>query len=350
MKRAVLLLMCIAVFPFPLHAESFRARVESVVESGRGPLTGTDLIQETQLLQATLPDGTEILLENDRLVLGPGDYAFVERADLPDGERWFAVEYDRRGALLAIVIVGAGLVLWLGQSQGARAILSLGVSLALVVFGLLPFLAAGWPPVATSVLFSMCILAIAMFVTHGPNRGTLAAYIAAVIAVSFAGLLGEASILLTHLSGFTDDTSAILHLTTAGVLNMEGLLLAAMIIGTLGIVDDITITQVATVGELKAANQRLSRRELYTRAMRVGVEHLAAVVNTLFLAYVGAALPLLLLFTLSPAPASFLLNSEILATEVVRAAVGTMALVIAVPLSTWCGILLGGHGLTHAHK
>jgi uncharacterized membrane protein len=159
------------------------------------------------------------------------------------------------------------------------------------------------------------------------------------VTIIIAIFLGEFFVSFAQLTGFADDTTTILNLTTGGTLNMHGLLLSAMIIGILGIVDDLAVTQVASVAELHRANSALSRKELYKRAMRIGREHFGAVVNTLFLAYAGAALPLLLLFALSPSSPWMLVNSEIIAIEIVRASVGGVALALVLPIATFLGVV-----------
>ncbi|MFZ5364173.1 MAG: YibE/F family protein [Patescibacteria group bacterium] len=143
---------------------------------------------------------------------------------------------------------------------------------------------------------------------------------------------------LTKLSGFAEEETVYLVGLMGGDINLQGLLLAGFIIGALGVLDDITVSQVSTVQEINAANPNLSRSEIYKKAMRVGVDHIASMVNTLFLAYAGAALPLLLLFSFKQEP--FLtfgqvINHEIIATEIVRTLVGSIGLALAVPITTF---------------
>lgn len=250
--------------------------------------------------------------------------------------------------LFALVTVAVGGMI------GFRALMSLVLTIALILYGLVPLLASGYPPVLISLIGAACILGVAMAVTHGVTRTTLAAFSGALLTVLIAIGLAEFFVYAAHLSGFADDAATMVTFALDVELNMQGLLLGALIIGALGIVDDLAVTQVATVGELRRSGVR-GTKALYAGAMRVGREHLGAVVNTLVLAYAGASLPLLILFTHSPASVSFLLNSEVIAVEIVRAAIGGVALALVIPVATYLAILANvppekeGSGHHHVH-
>lgn len=318
---------------------TFRAQVTHVLSEERVELPGTTASFVVQQLRARTDAGEEIFFENDRVPLRVGDYFFGTYIE-SDGVRVYSVrDPDRRGVLALAVGLFVAAVAFVGRATGVRSLVSLAVSIAAIVFVLLPLLASGAPPLIVSLAASLGILGLAMAITHGVTRTTRAAFVASALTVGCALVLGELFVSAARLAGFASDESAVLNLATGGTLNMEGILLGAIIIGVLGIIDDLTITQVATVAALRSANPLLLPRELYQKALAVGREHLGAVINTLVLAYAGGALPLLLLFSLSPSSPLSLINSDVMAVEVVRAAVGGIALALALPLSTWLGVI-----------
>lgn len=334
----------------------FRAKVIEVVSEDVVPLPGARATVTVQTLRAeVLTTGEIITIENDRQRLQRGDVFFANYIDTSEGRFYTVREPDRRFALALAVGFFALVVIAIGGWIGLRALIALGVSFGIIIPFLLPALATGTSPLLISFGFSALILALTMAITHGINRLTIASFVGSILTVLVAVLAGAFFTSFARLSGFADDSATILNLTTGGTLNMEGLLLGALIIGFLGVIDDLAITQVAMAAELKKANPELSRLEIYKRTMRVGREHLGAVVNTLFLAYAGAAMPLLLLFGLSPASPWLLVNSEIIAVEVVRATVGGFALALALPITSALGALVASHikdassGHTHAH-
>jgi uncharacterized membrane protein len=176
------------------------------------------------------------------------------------------------------------------------------------------------------------------------------------LAVFITSVLAIVAVLQTSLTGFVSDESVFLNFATSGTLDFTGLLLGAIIIGVLGVLDDIAVTQAAVVTELYQSNKDLTARMVYQKAIRVGREHVGALVNTLVLAYVGASLPLLMYFHLSPLNFWSLVNSELFATEIIRAIVGSIGLILTVPIVTGLAVYFlrdyvpkHGHSHTHGH-
>ena len=178
--------------------------------------------------------------------------------------------------------------------------------------------------------------ALVMLLTHGFTRTTYVALGGTILAIFATGILAHVAIVVTRLSGFFSEEAIYLNLNTGGTLDMQGLFLGAVIIGVLGLLDDVAITQVHTVAELRKSGA--SGAQAFTRALRVGREHVSALVNTLALAYTGAALPVLLLFSLSEQSALLLVNREIFAAEIIRTTVGSIGLILTVPLTTWLAV------------
>jgi uncharacterized membrane protein len=227
------------------------------------------------------------------------------------------------------------------------------------VFGvLLPGILAGYNPLLLASVVAGLVLFAAIFFTHGFNRESLVAYAGTMIAVGVTMLVALWAVALTSLSGFGADGSTTLNIATGGQIDFTLLLLAAIIVGVLGVLDDIAITQAAVVTELFTSNKVITRREVYGRALRVGREHVGALVNTLVLAYTGAALPLLLFYFHSASSLSLALNSELFATEIVRMIVGSIGLICTVPIVTVLAVYVlkdyipkhgSRHGHSHAH-
>jgi uncharacterized membrane protein len=348
------LLLVVIIFPFQtfaqeLHSEVqgvWHAEVKRVVELPSRLIPGTDTPTEVQELHARILEGPRegetVVFENDFVQLAEGDYFFMNYlVDINGAELYSVREPNRLGFLLVLGALFAGAVVLFGGMPGARSLVALAISLSIIVLGLLPLLLAGYPPLPLSVVFGVGIVGLAMAITHGLSRPALAAFLGSGVAVCAAGVLGSIAVSAAKLSGFASDEAVFLNIGTAGVLDIEGLLLAAIIIGALGVLDDISITQASAAEEIYASRKGdISSRELYLRASRIGRAHIGAVVNTLALAYVGAALPLLLLFSLSELPWGMLINQEVLATEIVRTAVGSIALALAVPATTLLSVYL----------
>ncbi|MDP3771284.1 MAG: YibE/F family protein [bacterium] len=277
--------------------------------------------------------GRVVSTHYDLVPLEPGDAAFVRYLQTPDGEEIFAVEEpDRRGALAWLVALFVVLVVIFGRAQGVRALLSLAIGVAAIAMVLVPRIAAGASPVLWSALVAIGVLALALFLTHGVHRRAVAAFLGVSLTIIGTVLLAHMAVAATGLSGYADETAFYLDIEAGGRLDLRGLLLAAIIIGVIGVLDDVAITQAAAVEEIASAGPSLTRREVYIRAMRVGREHVGALVNTLVLAYTGAALPLLLL--LRGAPLLQTLNREIVAVEIVRAIIGSIGVIVCVPITT----------------
>lgn len=321
------------------------AEVIAIISESPAAIPGTDTIRQEQVLRAEILEGPEkgeiVEVRNDYVAVRVGDRFLLVKQSYPEGtSAYFLQDVDRRKSLMVISLIGAGIVVLLAGWIGVRSLLALGASLAGIIFILLPLLLKGYPPVWAAVMITALILASVMYFTHRWNRVTHAAFLGTAATIVLTGIFASLAVWAARLSGFSAEESVYLNISTSGSLDMQGLLLAAIIIGVLGILDDIAITQAATVAALRHADHGLSKMELYRRAMIVGKEHVGALVNTLALAYAGASLPLLLLISRLDTPIGILINQEIFATEIIRTVVGTAALTLAVPLSTLFAIWL----------
>lgn len=316
-----------------------KAEVIDIVSEREERITGTDAITTMQTVRAKLIGGEKVgevvIFENDLVMLESGDRIYLSHIKDIDGrEIYILKDVDRGKGLIILLTLFVVLLLLFAGWQGGRALVSLILSMMGIAFVLLPALLAGYDPILMSLLIAGVILALALFGTHGFNALSTIAFSGTVMAVLFTSGIAWIFVNMLRLSGYGSDASVYLNFATRGELDLAGLLLGSIIIGVLGVLDDISITQASVVAELRHANQSLSAAELYHRAIKVGRDHVGSLVNTLALAYVGAALPLVLLFSTSEAPLYFTLNQEIIAAELARILIGSIGLILAVPLTT----------------
>ena len=283
----------------------------------------------------------------DRLDLDVGDGVRVAENQLPPQaqlggvklDRYSLADFERKAPLLWLGLLFAALVLLTGRWEGLRALIGLGASLAIVVLFVVPALLQGSSPPGVALVGSLAIMLVTLVVTHGFGPKMLAATLGTASALILTLGLGSLFIGLAHLTGLSSDEALFLR-ASVGEISITGLLLAGIVIGALGVLDDLTVTQASTVLALRRANPSLGFRRLFEGAISVGHDHIAATVNTLVLAYAGAALPVLLIFSLGGTSFGDALNSESVATEVVATLVGSIGLIAAVPLTTALAALL----------
>jgi len=265
----------------------------------------------------------------------PGERALVMVSKNPlTGEMTFAVADHVRlwplGALAAVFALATVLV---GKWQGLRALVGLLLSLALIAGFIMPQILAGRDPMPVSLIGTALLMAVTLYMIQGWNPAGHSALLGMLGSLGITALLAIFWTSVAHLTGFGSEET--LYLQATGVtLDMHGLLLAGIVIGAAGVLDDVVLAQAVTAFELAEVDPTLGFRELYRRSMKVGNAHLASMVNTLILAYASVALPLLILFNLYPEPWYLTLNREFIAEEIVRTLVGSLGLLLAVPLTT----------------
>jgi len=331
-----------AVLAQELHQDLqgvWRSKVLKIITEEKKLIPGTETETIVQTLEAEILEGEResqtVTITNDYLPLEIGDYFFMNYLITIDGQEIYSVrDIDRRSSLIFFSLLFVAVIIYFGRWQGLRSIMSLFGTFLVIIYVLLPLLLKGYPPVLTSSLIAAAILFIAIFLTHGFNRESGVAFSGTVIAVILTGILAWLATGMTRLTGFGNEEAVYLNFATLGNLNFSGLLLGGIIVGVLGVLDDIAITQVAVVRELKESVHSLSKREIYHKAMKIGREHAGALVNTLALAYAGATLPLLLLFSVSQIEFGMILNQEVVATEIIRTIIGSIGLILTIPITT----------------
>ncbi|MFH1331139.1 MAG: YibE/F family protein [Actinomycetota bacterium] len=286
-----------------------------------GPGAGRVVAQEFGV-GPTTPD----LVEGDRVVLD-----FQVGAD-PQFQYRFA-DRQRRPVLLWVTLLFVLAVVSLGRWRGLAALAGLGASVLVLLLFVVPAIIDGRPPVLVAVVGASAIAYLALYAAHGFTRMTTAALLGTRAALALTVGLSSLALGAAQLSGFAAEES--FFLTLVGRIDVSGLILAGVVLGSVGAIDDGTVTQASAVWELKAARPDLGWRALFVSGLRVGKDHIASTVNTLLLAYAGASMPLLLFFVLSDQSLGTVVSSEVVATEVLRTLLGSIGLVAAVPATTW---------------
>ncbi len=371
---------------WPRDADSFtpsvsqdtdRAEVIAIASTGCQLVEGTDCQRLTIRLETGPDAGTNqgVTLAKDELIpdVDVGDEIRVINSlgagidpglqlELPEGglgeDAYVFVEFERKAPLAFLTIAFALLVILFGRRRGALSLIGLAMSLLVVVKFIVPAILEGKPPLVVALVGAMAVMFATIPLTHGVGIKTVAAMLGATAALLLTATLAVLFVKVAHITGLSSEEVTLLRSASAGKLSPEGLILAGIVIGALGVLDDVTVSQASTVLALRRANPAQRLGELYRGAIDVGRDHLGATVNTLVLAYAGAALPVLLIFSTQGTGFSSAINRENVAEEVVATLVGSIGLIAALPLTTLLAALLAarlpadalpaaGHG--HAH-
>lgn len=263
--------------------------------------------------------------------VGVGDAVVLIRSQTPDGVVLTIVDHQRATGLWVVAAAFVLALVAFGRWRGVTALAGLGVTFAVLLLFVIPAILAGESPLLVAIVGSAGIALTVLYLTHGFAASISVAVLGTLISLTLTGALSALAVSALHLTGVTDDVSAAVGMQQ---VNTQGLLLAGIVIGTLGVLDDVTVTQAVTVTELARANPLHTARELYLAGSRVGRAHIASVVNTIILAYAGSSLPLLILIVAADSSLGDVLTDQVVAQELVRSAVATIGLVAAVPVTT----------------
>jgi len=357
----------------PFGSETVRAEVIEITEQGQLDLGGhlqTYQIARVEILEgefAGVPmeiDYGKRQVRSDDYLLAPGDKIIVAVSATPDNViNAYFVDFVRTTPILWLTAIFAAAILVISAWKGLRALLSMAFSLFVIIGYIIPHILAGEEPLTVSIIGSIILLAVTLYLTYGWTLKTHAAVLSMILILLLTGALSLVFVLFARLNGSGDENVMFLMQLMETPIDLRGLLLGGMIIGALGVLDDLVTTQASAVFELHHANPDLGFRGLYNSAMRIGQDHVAATVNTLVLAYAGASLPMLLMFSLARGDYGYLVNFSFIAEEVVRTLVGSLGLIAAVPLTTaiaigfafraeslgWARQFLGLEGGGHVH-
>jgi uncharacterized membrane protein len=298
--------------------QSVRLQILDGQEKGEIITTTYSLSQKNA--DQKLQKGTEVVLEKSQ-VQNKAEYRVIDTYRLPQ--------------LTAITIAFFIFVILVAGKKGAGSIAGMAISLAVILYFIVPQILNGQDPLLISIIGSVIILSVTLLLAHGIRQQTFIALGATALTLILTGILAVFFVSLTKLTGLGSEDAYTIQMTNAA-LNVKGLLLGGIIIGALGVLDDITTSQTAVVFELAKANEKLKVQELFQRGFNVGREHIVSLVNTLVLAYAGTSLAIFMLFSLNPLqrPYWVILNNEMIVEEIVRTLAGSIGLILAVPITT----------------
>lgn len=298
-----------------------------------------------QILQITILEG----VEKGKTVAA--SYSFPEKSKawqaLHKGDSVIVVKQQSKNAtygvydrfrftnIIFIVIGFILLVLIVAGIRGAGSLLGLAISLLVILFFIVPQILSGHDPLVITIIGSLFIMVTTIYLAHGFSQRTTIAIASTFLSLVITGILAVWFVHLLRLTGGGNEDAYMLQFGTQ-TINLQGLLLGGIIIGTLGVLDDTTTTQAATIFTLSETNTKLTTRQLMQKGFIVGREHITSLVNTLVLAYAGASLPLFIFFVLNPLnqPIWVILNNEMVVEEIARTLAGSIGLILAVPITT----------------
>ena len=321
-----------ATAPSPAASVPSCRRISLVVEDG--PDQGMNVAIELPAV-STSPD------------LGVSERVILVRVEIP-GMPYAFYDRIRTPSLIWLAVIFSVLVVMLGRMRGAAALLGLGASITVLLAFVIPAILQGSSPVLVASVGAGAIGFIVLYLAHGFTSRTTVALIGTLSGVGVTLLLSVLWAPFAHLTGLVSESAYVVQAVGAEI-DLGGLLLAGIVIGALGAIDDVAVTQSSTVWELHDADPTLGAQELFGAGMRVGRDHVGSIVNTLALAYAGASLPLLILFQLSEQPLGQLVGTEVVATEVVRTLVGSIGLVLSMPITTWLAARVAAWDRTPGH-
>ncbi|MEK7266286.1 MAG: YibE/F family protein, partial [Pseudomonadota bacterium] len=320
--------------------EYMRGEVISIVEERTENVDGME--QTTQVSRVRILEGNEagkeVLITQGGAGSGlvKGDKVVVTKVTIDGTSNYYVSDRYRLVPVALILAAFFLLAAFFGRRHGVMSILGLAFSIFVIAKFIVPNIIAGVDPLTVTLIGAGMIMVVSLFLAHGFNRRTVLSLASTAFTLGIAAVLSVVFVNMSKLLGLGSEEAAYLQLGPLQLVNLKGLLLGGIIIGTLGVLDDVTTAQTAAVDEIGKADPSLGADELYRRGLSVGREHIASLVNTLALAYAGASLPLFLMFTVNMTqPFWVILNSEMIVEELVRTLVGSTALILAVPVSTY---------------
>lgn len=315
--------------------------VVRVIEEKEIEIMETEQLYQKLELKLSTPDQKTVVVENGNQPLANivkfevGDKVLVNLTADPEGnEKYEIIDFVRRDGLIILSIIFGVLLVVVARWRGLTSLLGMVFTFLVVFLLVLPRIMAGDNPVFVAIIGSLIIIPVSFYLAHGLNKKTTVAIISSMLTLVVTTVLGSIFINLGHLTGLSSEEAGMLFLDQSS-LNMKGVLLAGIVVGALGVLDDITISQAAIVDELARTAKLTKVKDLYLRSMVIGKDHITSMVNTLVLAYAGASLPLLLIFVNNPHPFGEIVNYEMIAEEIIRTLIGSIGLILAVPITTF---------------
>lgn len=304
------------------QSEYFSGQVQGITENENGLI----------LYETELSNGQTVSIDTYGEAISVGDTLYIEY--FSDLDTYNFVTINRNSSIVFLLGLFVVSIILLAGKKGLRSLGSLALSIALLLLVLVPLLIKGYDPLTTTFIFGLAVLFVSIFITHGFNYQSLVSFLGSLSSVFLALFLLWVITEFSSLTGLISDEIQFLSFEVEKTLDLVRIVSASIIIGILGVLDDITITQVAVVREL-SSDTTLSKKDIFVKALRVGRDHISSLVNTLVFAYVGATLPMIMFISLLQIPFIVLISQEFIFIEIIRSLIGAIALTLAVPLTTW---------------
>ncbi len=321
--------------------QAVEAMVVKISDEKEIEVMGAQQLYQKLELELSTPGHKKITIENGNQPLANiikysiNDRVLVNLTTGPDDvQKYVIIDFVRKDSLILLSIIFVVLLVLIVKWKGLSSIFGMIFTFFVVFVFILPHILAGDNPVLIAIIGSLVIIPVSFYLAHGLNKKTTVAIIGSIITLIIITILGSIFIKIGHLTGLSSEEAGMLSLGQVS-LNMKGILLAGIVVGALGVLDDITISQAAIVDELANTAKLTKVKDLYLRSMIIGKDHITSMVNTLVLAYAGASLPLLLIFVNNPHPFGEIINYELIAEEIIRTLVGSIGLILAVPITTF---------------
>jgi uncharacterized membrane protein len=315
--------------------EILKGTIAEIVYEREVEIPASHIIQKTQFLRVALANGEEASVQYDGQPLTVGQRVLVGKVQGAEGETLYLFRsIDRRGSYILLTLLFIAASVWVAGRKGIRALLALIFGIGALLKILIPVLATTHHIMLFGMLICFAILFLMLIMTYGIKRDVMISFAGISIGLVIVALITAGALAMGHFSGLSIESNIFLAYSTGTVFNMRQLLLVAMLIGVFGILDDIAITQVSIVAELKFVNPHLAKKDLFVSALRVGRSHAAALINTLFFAYAGTLLPSILYVRTIQYPASLAINQEIFGIEIVRILSGSIGFLLIIPITT----------------
>jgi uncharacterized membrane protein len=315
---------------------------QSITQQLKVRLTNTENAGEEVVI-----DNTQILDTAGSVHYKVGDKVVLGLLSIEVVNQYVIIDRDRLSGIVIVVIIFFLLAFAVGRRRALTSLLGLGITGCILLFFIAPQILLGKDPFLVALVGAGAIVLVSMFISHGFNKRIQISAVSTIIALALTACIAYSFVFIAQLFGFGQSDAFLLETGYLGSINLQGILLAGIIISVLGVLDDVTTAQTAAIEELYKTDQTLSTKSLYQKGLSIGREHIASLINTLILVYAGAALPLFLLLTLQRSqPVWVVLNSEFIAEELVRSLIGSVTLILAVPIST----LLAAYIYTHKTK
>ncbi len=349
MKKIIFFVFLLCI-PFLVNAqeEIFKAKVIDIIQEEEIVNESGSLIQQDLKLkglegnfkdQEIIFNGVGNLQMISGQVYEKGDRVIVNYTQDIDGNNVFYVlDYDRTNPIIYLTIIFILSILAIGRWKGFKSLIALVISFFVILKFIVPKILAGSNPIIISVIGGIIILFFAIYLTQGINRKSHIINLSLIISLILTAILSLVFTKAAQLTGYLGEETLYLLDMSSGSLNLQGLLLAGILIGALGVLDDVIVSQVSIIEQLKIANPGLSNRQIYLRSLKVGIDHITSMINTLFFAYVGVSLPLLILFSQSDIIGlnfSLAINNEIISTEIVRTLLGSIGIILSIPIANY---------------